>query len=98
LQQNWQMRARWSIDSLSQLQSIFSKKSRLRATQQNTQDVVASMFNPFKQVTQGFIMTFGITPPRPEQELKATIFVCAMLLGTVVFVIGLGLFVLRQIF
>jgi hypothetical protein len=42
-------------------------------------------------------MTFGITPPRPEQELKATIFICAMLFGTLVLVIGLGLFVLRQI-
>jgi hypothetical protein len=59
---------------------------------------VTSLFNPFKQVTQSFIMTFGITPPRPEQELKATIFVCAMLLGTLVLVIGLGLFALRQIF
>jgi hypothetical protein len=68
------------------------------AIRQNTQDVVASIFNPFKQVTQSFIMTFGITPPRPEQELKATIFVCAMLLGTLVLVAGLGLLVLRQIF
>jgi hypothetical protein len=24
--------------------------------------IVPSMFNPFKQVTQSFIMTFGITP------------------------------------
>jgi hypothetical protein len=56
------------------------------------------MFNPFKQVTQGFIMTFGITPPRPKQEVRATIFICAMLLGTVALVIGLGMFALRQIF
>jgi hypothetical protein len=84
--------------SLSQLQSIFSKKRPLRAMRQSRQNVVASIFNPFKQVTQSFIMTFGITPPRPEQELKATIFICTMLLGTVVLVIILGLFVLRQIF
>ena len=87
-----------NASSLSQLQSIFSKKCPLRATRRSTQDVVASIFNPFKQVTQSFIMTFGITPPRPEQELKATIFICTMLLGTVVLVIGLGLFVLRYIF
>ena len=60
--------------------------------------IVPSIFNPFKQVTQSFIMTFGITPPRPEQELKAIIFICAMLFGTLVLVIGLGLFVLGQIF
>jgi hypothetical protein len=59
---------------------------------------VASIFNPFKHVTQSFIMTFGITPPRPEQELKATIFICAMLLGTILLVVGLGVFVLGQIF
>lgn len=83
---------------LSQLQSIFSKKCPLRVMRQSTQDVVASILNPFKPITQSFIMTFGITPPRPEQELKATIFICAMLFGTVAFVIGLGVFVLRQIF
>jgi hypothetical protein len=54
--------------------------------------------NPCKQVTHSFIMTFGITPPRPEQELKATIFICTMLLGTVLLVIGLGVFVLGRIF
>jgi hypothetical protein len=55
------------------------------------------MFKPLRQVTQGFIMTFGITPPRPDQEMKATIFICAMLFGTIALVIGLGVFVLRQI-
>jgi hypothetical protein len=60
--------------------------------------IVASIFHPFKQVTQSFIMTFGITPPRPERELKATIFICGMLFGTLVLVIGMGLFVLRAIF
>jgi hypothetical protein len=54
--------------------------------------------NPFKQVTHSFIMTFGITPPLPEQELKATIFICTMLLGTVLLVIGLGVFVLGRFF
>jgi hypothetical protein len=56
------------------------------------------MFNPFKQVTQGFIMTFGITPPRPRQELTATIFICGLLVGTVALVIGLGMFALGAIF
>jgi hypothetical protein len=58
----------------------------------------AFMFNPFKQVTQGFIMTFGITPPRPRQELTATIFICGLLVGTVALVIGLGMFALGAIF
>jgi hypothetical protein len=54
--------------------------------------------NPFMRVTRGFIMTFGITPPRPEQELMATIFICTMLLGTVLFVLALGVFVLSRMF
>jgi hypothetical protein len=56
------------------------------------------MVNPFKRVTCGFIMTFGITLPRPEQELMATIFICTMLLGTVLFVLALGGFVLSRMF
>jgi hypothetical protein len=56
------------------------------------------VLNPFKHITQGFIVTFGITPPSPEQELRATIFICAMLLGVLVVVGGMGLLVLRLVF
>ena len=56
------------------------------------------MLNPFKQVTQGFIMTFGITPPSPKQELTATVFICGLLFGTVALVLGLGMFALEKIF
>jgi hypothetical protein len=56
------------------------------------------MLNPFKQITQGFIVTFGITPPGPEQELRATVFICALLLGALVVVGGLSLLVLRLAF
>jgi hypothetical protein len=55
------------------------------------------MFNPFRQVAQSFIFMFGITPPPPEQELRASIFICAILFGTLFLIIGLGLLVLRQI-
>ena len=55
------------------------------------------MFNPFRPVAQGFIM-FGITPPRPEQELRAIIFICTMPAGALLLAVGLGLFILRQIF
>jgi hypothetical protein len=63
-----------------------------------TQEEGASVLNPFKHITQGFIVTFGITPPSPEQELKATVFICAMLLGVLVVVGGMGLLVLRLVF
>jgi hypothetical protein len=35
--------------------------------------------------------------PRPEQELTATIFICSLLAGTLLVVIGLGVFVLGRI-
>jgi hypothetical protein len=60
--------------------------------------VEAFTVNPLKQVTNSFIMTFGITPPRPEQELTATIFISTMLFGTILFVLGLGVFMLSRIF
>jgi hypothetical protein len=80
------------------LQTRFSKKWSVSDILRDTQEVEVFVMNPFRQVTHSFVMTFGITPPRPEQELKATIFICTMLLGTVLLVIGLGVFVLGRIF
>jgi hypothetical protein len=55
------------------------------------------MRNPFDRVADAFIMTFGITRPRPEQERLATIFIVLLLLGTVCFATAMGIFFLRQI-
>ncbi|NYF53100.1 hypothetical protein [Tunturiibacter gelidoferens] len=45
-------------------------------------------------VVDGFIMTVGITPPKPENKRSATIFIATGLLGTVVGIIALFVFVL----
>ncbi|MBB5341733.1 hypothetical protein [Tunturiibacter gelidoferens] len=45
-------------------------------------------------VVDGFIMTVGITPPKPENKRSATIFIATGLLGTVVGIIALFAFVL----
>jgi hypothetical protein len=42
-------------------------------------------------------MTFGITPPRPDQELTVTIFIHTMLLGNILFLVALGVFVLSRL-
>lgn len=49
--------------------------------------------NLLKMVSRAFITAFGITQPGPEQERRAAIFICAMLLGAVILVIGIGLVV-----
>ncbi len=53
------------------------------------------MISPLKKLTTAFIFTFGITPPRPEQEGTVAIFICAMILGGVLLVFGLGTLFLR---
>jgi hypothetical protein len=45
-------------------------------------------------VVDGFIMTVGITPPKPENKRSAMIFIATGLLGTVVGIIALFAFVL----
>ncbi len=40
-----------------------------------------------KRIGEGFILTVGITPPRPERERFATLFITVML-GAVI--VGLG--------
>lgn len=53
------------------------------------------MFNPFRQLTQAFIITFGITSPRPEQEVRATLFICGMLFGSLALVVVVGGLILK---
>jgi len=44
-------------------------------------------------MVDGFIMTVGITPPKPENKRTATIFIATGLLGTVVGIVALFTFV-----
>jgi hypothetical protein len=55
------------------------------------------MRNPFDRVADAFILTFGITRPRPEQERLATIFIVSLLFGTVCFAAAMAIFFIRQI-
>jgi hypothetical protein len=56
------------------------------------------VINPFRQIATSFIFTFGITQPRPEQERTATVVISALLVGTIVLVLGLAILILHQIF
>jgi len=55
------------------------------------------MWNPLRRIAQAFILTVGITPPTPERERRATIFISVMLVGAVVVAIGVGIFLLTRI-
>jgi hypothetical protein len=55
------------------------------------------MWNPLRRVAQAFILTVGITPPTPERERRATIFISAMLAGAVVVAIVFGVWLLTRI-
>ena len=48
-------------------------------------------------IVDGFIMTVGITPPKPEKKRAATIFIATGLLGTVIGVGVLFSFVITHI-
>jgi hypothetical protein len=48
-------------------------------------------------VADAFIMTFGITPPRPERRRVAAIFINAILLVTVLGVLALFLAVILHL-
>jgi hypothetical protein len=56
------------------------------------------MVNPFKQANHSFIMTFGISVPRSEQDLTASVLICTILLGTILFVVTTGVFHLSRLF
>jgi hypothetical protein len=42
-----------------------------------------------ENIVDGFIMTVGITPPKPEQRRVATIFIATGLFGTIAGVLAL---------
>jgi hypothetical protein len=48
-------------------------------------------------IVDGFIMTVGITPPKPEKKRAATIFIASGLIGSVGVAV-LFLFVVRHLF
>jgi preprotein translocase subunit Sss1 len=52
---------------------------------------------PFRRVSHAFIMTFGITQPRPSQEQLATIVIVSLLTCTLLGAIGMGAFLLHTI-
>jgi len=49
-------------------------------------------------MVDGFIMTVGITPPKPEKKRAATIFIATGLLGTIIGVAVLFGFVITHIY
>ena len=55
------------------------------------------MRNPFNRVAEAFIMTFGITRPRPEHERMATVFILSLLFATLCFAAAMGIFVFRHV-
>lgn len=50
---------------------------------------------PFRRVSQAFIVTFGITQPRPDQEQVATVFIVSLLAVVLLCAIGIGAFLLH---
>ncbi len=55
------------------------------------------MRNPIRAIVTAFILTVGITPPTPKQERVATIFVSALLIGTVVLALAVFAVLMRRI-
>ena len=53
---------------------------------------------PLKKFTEAFIYTFGITPPRPEEERTTTIFISTFMAGAILFLVGLGELILHAMF
>lgn len=48
-------------------------------------------------IVDGFIMTVGITQPKPEKRLTATIFIASGIFGTVLGVVALFVFAVAQL-
>lgn len=55
------------------------------------------MKNPFRGIAEAFILMVGITPPTPERERVATIFISVLLAGAVVVAVIFGFFLLRHL-
>jgi hypothetical protein len=53
--------------------------------------------NILASIVDGFIMTVGITPPKPEQRRAATIFIATGLFGTIAGVLVLVGIVIQRI-
>jgi hypothetical protein len=53
--------------------------------------------NIIERIVDGFIMTVGITPPKPERRRTAVIFIAAGLVGTVVGVVVLVSIVIHRL-
>ena len=49
-------------------------------------------------IVDGFIMTVGITQPKPEKRRAATIFIATAILGTVFGIAALFIFAVTQLF
>ena len=52
--------------------------------------------NFLDKIAHGFIMAFGITQPTPAQQKTATLFIAALLVGVVGFLIVMGLVLLHD--
>jgi hypothetical protein len=53
--------------------------------------------NIVESIVDAFIMTVGITPPKPEQRRVAVIFIATGLFGTIAGVLALVGFVIQRI-
>jgi hypothetical protein len=50
-----------------------------------------------KQLSEGFILTVGITPPKPGKEISASRYITAMLALTVAGVAAMFAFILSRV-
>jgi hypothetical protein len=85
-------------DQFAAISVCFSQETLIPGCPSRYTTVEGPIVNPLKHVMHSFIFTFGITPPRPQEERIATIFVSTLLAGTVLLIIGFGVLMLRQIF
>lgn len=53
---------------------------------------------PLERISQAFIQTFGITPPSPEREKAASLFIVSLLLLVVLFGVFAGIFLFWGVF
>jgi hypothetical protein len=53
--------------------------------------------NIIESIVDGFIMTVGITPPKPDKRRTAVIFIATGLFGTIAAVLALVGFVIHRL-